>query len=73
MNNPRPAEDNIPYRDRSVSFVQWQPGRTITSSHYLDDKRTMLEEDLPLFAAWTGRYRTDLFEIDRKAARKALA
>lgn len=73
MNGPGGINENIPYRDGSVTFVQWQPNKTIATSNEVRIKREWLEQKLPLFAAWNGMRRTDLFEVDVKAARKALA
>lgn len=70
MNGPRPADDNIPYRDGSVTFIQIQPNKTIASSNEVGIKKAWLTESHPLYAAWNGRHRTDMFEVDLKAARK---
>jgi hypothetical protein len=69
----RSAPTNIPYRDRSVTFIQWRPDQTIASSKYINDKRRWCTEGLPLFAAWTGKWSTDIFTVDKEKAKAALS
>jgi hypothetical protein len=70
---PEPARNNIPYRDHGVTFIKWLPNKAIETSNEVGKKREWLAEECPLFAAWNGLRRTDVFLVDRRAARKALA
>lgn len=73
MNGPDVVNDRIPYRDGSVTFIQWLPNKTIATSNEVAVKREWLAQKHPLYAAWNGMRRTDVFEADLKAARSALA
>lgn len=69
------SEAPVPYRDRSVTFLRIR-GPLIEQTHTVEGKRQMLEahqEGDILLLAWTGRRRTDIFEVDDlPAARQAL-
>lgn len=53
-----------------MTFIRWLPG----GLDACDDRRTKrewLESGERLYAAWTGRYRSDVFVVDAGAARRA--
>ena len=72
MNNIRADAGEMPYEDRSVTFIRLLSATEIDACNDRATKRAWLAESVPLFAGWTGRYRTDIFRLDRAAARKAL-
>lgn len=73
MSNIRADAGEMPYEDRSVTFIRILSATEIDSCNDRTTKRAWLAEGIPLFAGWTGRYRTDIFRLDRTAARKALS
>jgi hypothetical protein len=73
MNNIRDDAADLPYEDRSVTFIRILSASEIDACTDRATKREWLTEGVPLFAGWTGRYRTDIFRLNRTAARKALA
>ena len=72
MSNIRADAGEMPYEDRSVTFIRVLSATEIDACNDRATKRAWLAESVPLFAGWTGRYRTDIFRLDRAAARKAL-
>ena len=73
MSNIRDDAGDLPYEDRSVTFIRILSATQIDACNDRATKRAWLAEGIPLFAGWTGRYRTDIFRLDRAAARKALS
>ncbi len=73
MSNIRDDAGGLPYEDRAVTFIRILSAAEIDSCNDRATKRAWLAEGIPLFAGWTGRYRTDIFRLDRTAARKALS
>ena len=68
--------DEIPYAAPEVTFIQvnWDE-HTISFSSGKNYKQTMLKSDpkkFGLFVAWTGKLRTDIFEMDRVKASELL-
>ena len=68
----RSDSTDLPYEDRSVTFIRWLPGHAIDACDDRATKREWLATDETLFAGWTGRYRTDIFTLDRTAAKNRL-
>ena len=73
MSQIRGDASDLPYEDRSVTFIRILSATEIDACNDRATKRAWLSESVPLFAGWTGRYRTDIFRLDRAAARKALS
>lgn len=73
MSNIRADEGDMPYEDRSVTFIRILSATEIDACNDRATKRAWLAEGGPLFAGWTGRYRTDIFRLNRVTARKALS
>jgi hypothetical protein len=73
MSNIRDDAADLPYEDRSVTFIRILSAAEIDACTDRATKRAWLADGVPLFAGWTGRYRTDIFRVDRAAARKALS
>jgi hypothetical protein len=73
MSNIRADAGEMPYADRSVTFIRILSATEIDACNDRATKRAWLAEDVPLFAGWTGRYRTDIFLLNRPLARKALS
>jgi hypothetical protein len=63
---------DLPYADRSVTFIRWLPDHAIDACDDRATKREWLATGEKLFAAWTGQYRSNVFEVDVVAARRAL-
>lgn len=68
----RTDAQDLPYEDVSVTFIRWLPDHALDSCTSRQTKREWLATGEKLFAAWTGRFRSDIFEVDARAARKAL-
>lgn len=64
MNLRRASEAPVPYKSALVTLMLVKPTGEITQSHHVGEKREMLREPGRLLAAWTGRYHTDIFEVD---------
>ena len=65
------AADDLPYEDRSVTFLRIVNGH-LEACQDRAAKREWLAIRAPMYAAWTGQYRTDIFTLNHDAARKAL-
>lgn len=63
--------ENIPYRSGGVTFLRVRNG-AIEATSGTQEKREWLEGQEPLWAAWTGQYRTDVFMVDKAKASAAL-
>ena len=63
---------DLPYEDRSVTFIRWLPDRQLDACNDRQTKREWLALGEPLFAAWTGRYYSDIFTVDERVARASL-
>jgi len=61
----------LPYEDRSVTFIRWLPDG-IDACDDRATKREWLATGERLYAAWTGRYRSNVFIVDAVAARSKL-
>ena len=73
IEQPRLLPDEAPIKDASVTFVALS-GDGLVFTHTIGGKRQMLAESSgPLWAVWTGRWRSDLFVLDRERAVKALS
>lgn len=72
MNGIRTDAHALPYEDRAVTFIRWLPGRKLDACDDRATKREWLTLGESLFAAWTGRYTSDIFVVDRAAARRCL-
>ena len=73
MHEIRADEGVMPYRDGSVTFIRVLSATQLDASNEVGVKREWLNDRKPLFAAWNGAHRTDIFRVDRAAARKALS
>lgn len=73
MSNIQADAGDMPYEDRAVTFIRILSATEIDACDDRATKRAWLAEGIPLFAGWTGRYRTNIFRLDRAAARKALS
>jgi hypothetical protein len=62
----------LPYEDRSVTFIRWVPGHKIDTCDDRTTKREWLATGEVLYAAWTGRYRSEVFRVNRAVAKKRL-
>jgi hypothetical protein len=65
----------VPVRSPKVTRIHIKKSGTIRADHTVSGKYKILEDfakgDL-LLAAWTGQYRTDIFNLDIKEVRKQL-
>lgn len=64
--------EDIPYRVGGVTFLRVRDG-AIEATSGTSEKREWLEHEGPLWAAWTGQYRTDIFVVDKTSAEAALS
>lgn len=62
---------NLPYEDRSVTFIRWLPDG-LDACDDRATKREWLATGERLYAGWTGRYCTNVFAADLEAAKRAL-
>lgn len=65
----------LPFRERAVTLVRIDANGRIEQAGTVADKQEMrrLQAEDGLLAAWTGRYRTDVFWVDDvQALREAL-
>jgi hypothetical protein len=66
----------LPFRGRAVTLVRIDANGRIEQAGTVADKQAMLrrlQAEDGLLAAWTGRYRTDVFWVDDvQALREAL-
>jgi len=69
--------DEIPYKSGGVTFVSVDSDTSkVRFTNMVTEKREMLLTDpkwFHLYAAWTGQWKTDLFEVDRKLAAEQVA
>jgi hypothetical protein len=73
MHEIRDDDGEMPYRSGSVTFIRILSATQLDASNEVGVKREWLSDRKPLFAAWNGAHRADIFRVDRAAARKALA
>lgn len=61
--------DQFPYESKSVCFIELKPDGTLDQVYNTVNERRSVYyrvkyEGSKLYAAWPGRWQTDLFEID---------
>lgn len=65
----------VPVRSPAVTWIHIKKDGSIRADHTVTGKYDIMENfvkgDL-LLCAWTGQYRTDIFDLDIKAVRKLL-
>lgn len=66
-----PEPGLIPWNETEVTFIRWRGG-DMESTRYREEKREWLKGRGRLWAAWTGRYRTDIFTVDKSEAKTVL-
>lgn len=73
MKDLRLASDSyMPYASPGVTFLHIAVSGAMTQTNSRDDKRDLLEDGTGrILLAWTGKYRTDIFELDPPAVAAA--
>jgi len=72
MTGIRTDAEDLPYEDRSVTFIRVTPDGELEACNDRGAKREWLSDRRMIYAGWTGRYKTDIFVLNREVARRAL-
>lgn len=72
MQGIRQDEGIMPYFTSSVTFILLNAGKLDASNEVGTKREWLASRSGKLYAAWHGRYRTDIFAVDKAVARAAL-